>query len=360
MVVNRFAIIAATFMRRHRLWIVLAVLIVVAAFGAAIYIRAINPPEAARLLPADAEAIIYVNFKPLRAATDFGRDSVVHEPEYAEFIKATGFQFERDLDEVAIAVHPPEKLPGTEPAVSERRFSDVFVGRFDSIMLKHYLHKLAGDVESYRDTEVFVIPYQGRTVRVAILSMDSVAVSNSADSAHIRFMIDRYYKAGLPFSKNWMLRQNYKHVPFGSSAWAVAQFKVPNREEHYLPFPGGVNLTLPRNTVTVASLRYAGDVQFRVEALTTGERNAEKLAESFTTFLNLFRSIEMSLETKGPDADVKAFFESLDVQQEGKSVVLKADLSPAFLKKLVADTPAAAVAPSGEVPASTSKSTKKP
>jgi hypothetical protein len=354
---NGFAIIAALVMRKRRLWIALIVLLAVAALGAALFVRAYSPPEAARLLPA-GEAVIYVNLKPLRMATDFGKEPVIREPEYDEFIKATGFQFERDLDELAIVVHSPEEVAGADPARKERRFSEVFVGRFDATKLKHYLHKIAADVEMYRDNEVFVVPMQGRTVRVAILSMDSVAVSNSADTQNIQFMIDRYYRGALPIGMPWMLRTQYKHVPFGSAAWAILQLKTPNGRDVYLPFPDGVNLQLPRNTTTVASIRYTGNVQMRVEAITGDDKQAEKLHESLSTFLNLFRSVQENMGTQGADQDVKKFFDSLDVEQDRNSVVLKADLQPGFLKKLVSE-PAAPVAPAA-VPESKPATSGKP
>jgi hypothetical protein len=342
---------------RRRLWIALVVLIVVAALGAVLYLVRYSPPEAARLLP-KGEAIIYVNLKPLRVATDFGKEPVIREPEYDAFIQATGFQFERDLDQMAIAVHAPEEVPGTDPPRQERRFSEVFVGRFDATKLKHYLHTLAADVEMYRDNEVFVVPVQGRTVRVAILSVDSVAVSNAADPQNIQFMIDRYYRGGLPIGMPWMLRTQYKYVPFGSVAWAILELKTPNGRDVYLPFPDGVNLNLPRNTTTIASIRYTGNVQMQIEARTGDEKQAAKLHESLSTFLNLFRSVQESVGTAGADPDVKKFFDSLDVEQEGGSVLLKADLQPGFLKKLVTGPPASPAPPTPVPPAGSAKPPK--
>ena len=38
--------------------------------------------------------------------------AVSHDPEYERFIRETGFQFERDLDEGAFAVHYPSSWQG--------------------------------------------------------------------------------------------------------------------------------------------------------------------------------------------------------------------------------------------------------
>src|SRR5947209_10735915 len=64
-----------------------------------------RPPEAARLLP-QSDAVVYLNLQPVRLAAGFSSlPQVKHDPDYEAFVQATGFEFERDLDEAAIAVH---------------------------------------------------------------------------------------------------------------------------------------------------------------------------------------------------------------------------------------------------------------
>src|SRR5437764_1337922 len=208
-------------LRRRRVWVPLAVVVFLAAIGAALYLRGQAPPEAARLLP-ENDGVIYVDLKPLRTFGGFGKKPVVHEPEYEEFVRDTGFQLERDLDEAAIAVHAPEPAGDPlHPGATERRFSQVLIGTFDSTKLTHYLHKLASDVERYRDTDVFLIPHEGRKVRVAILTSDTVAVSNTADPANIKGMIDRFRQIALPFRGPTLVREHYRHVPLGCTAWGI-------------------------------------------------------------------------------------------------------------------------------------------
>src|SRR6266403_5015282 len=199
--------------RRRRVWVPLTVLIILLAIAGALYLRRQEAPEAARLLP-ESDAVVYFNLKPIRLATNFGEKPVSHEPEYEEFVRQTGFQFERDLDEAAIAIHPAEALLGSPSSPRERRFSEIFVGRFDSTKLTHYLHQLASAVERYRDNDVFLIPHEGRSVRVAILSVDTVAVSNTADPVNIKGMIDLFHQIARPFSGPTLLRDHYKNVPF--------------------------------------------------------------------------------------------------------------------------------------------------
>src|SRR5438874_1774537 len=241
----------SSLLRRRRVWVPLVVVIFLAAIGAALYLRGQAPPEAARLLP-ESDGVIYVDMKPLRTFGGLGDKPVVHEPEYEEFVRDTGFQLERDLDEAAIAVHAPEPASDRlHPDAKERRFSQVLIGTFDSTKLTHYLHKLASDVERYRDTDVFLIPYEGRKVRVAILTSEMVAVSNTADAANIKGMIDRFKQIALPFRGPQLVREYYKHVPLGSSAWAILSLKNPDGQSVTLPLPNGIGFALPPGTITV-------------------------------------------------------------------------------------------------------------
>src|SRR5438046_7008365 len=98
---------------------------------------------------------------------------VPHEPEYEQFIQATGFQFERDLDQAAFAIHyPPVKPTSKATSLEAARFSEVFVGKIQGERLRNYLAKISGSVENYNSVNIYNIPLEGRTLRVAILGFD--------------------------------------------------------------------------------------------------------------------------------------------------------------------------------------------
>ncbi|MCU1307042.1 MAG: hypothetical protein JWN45_1737 [Acidobacteriaceae bacterium] len=345
--------------RRRRVWVPLTVLFILLAIAGALYLRRQEAPEAARLLP-ESDAVVYFNLRPIRLATNFGEKPVSHEPEYEEFVRQTGFQFERDLDEAAIAVHPAETLPGSPLAPHERRYSDIFVGRFDSTKVTHYLHQLATAVERYKDTDVFLIPHEGRSVRVAILSVDTVAVSNTADATNIKGMIDRFHQIAAPFGGPSLLREHYRDVPFGSTGWAILRLSTPDGQAVTLPLPGGIAFALPKGTVTVASVRYVGSVQLKAEAFAPSEADAKQLAESAKTFLQLFHSIEINTQPSGPDPDVKALFDSFQVEQQSNRAILSAELPRGFLRKILSEAPAAMSAPPAPEPAPKKIPEKKP
>src|SRR5579864_395988 len=292
---------------RRRLPIFLAVLLVAAAVGVAVVLRKHAPPEPARLLPG-ADGFVYLNLGWVRRANLTGNlPAVPHDPDYEQFIQATGFQFERDLDEAALAIHYPAKPPGVKPdSAQPSRFSEVFVGKIDGERLRAYLNQISSAVENYQTRDIYNIPLEGRTVRVAILGVDTVAASNLDDPLVIRGIIDRSRKLASPFAGPAFLRQYYKDVPFASLGWAV--FKIQPAGD--FSGPVGWSFLFPKPATVVASVRYLGAVHFRAQAFTGSDEDANQLVQRVDTFLNVFRTAETTVSTPGPDPDIKAFLDS--------------------------------------------------
>jgi len=167
---------------RRRLPIILTLLLVIAAVALAVVLRKHAPPEAARLLPG-ADGFVYVNLGWMRRANLTGElPPVPHDPDYEQFIQATGVQFERDLDEVALAIHYPGGSSDAKIGSLHPRFSEVFVGKFDGERLRAYLRQISSSVDNYRTRDIYNIPLEGRTLRVSILGVDTVAASNLEDT----------------------------------------------------------------------------------------------------------------------------------------------------------------------------------
>ena len=328
---------------RRSLPIVAGVLIVAAALTIIVQLRKHAPPEPARLLPG-ADGVLYLNVKWMRRVnTGAQLPAVSHDPEYEQFIQATGFQFERDLDQAAFAIHYP---PGpSEPP----RFTEVFVGKLNGDKLRSYLRKISGTPEEYDSVDIYNIPLAGRTFRVAILGVDTVAASNHSDPLVIRGMIDRSRKLASPFRGPALLRQYYRHVPFASLGWPFASFAwaVFRIDPQNRSFPGpGLSFLFTKPATMVASVRYLGKLHFKAEAFTASEQDAQRLTEQVATFLNIFHTAESSVAAQGTDPDVKAFFDGLKVQQNKDRTVLSATISPGFLRKLLAQPPQGGAPPS--------------
>jgi hypothetical protein len=212
----------------------------------------------------------------------------------------------------------------------------VLEGKFHGERLTSYLRQIAQSVENYHSVDIFTIVLEGRSLRVAVLSADSVAASNHDDPAVIRGMVDRSKRLASPFGGPSLLRQYYKHVQLASLAWMVA------RVDPSSPAAGDWNTIFTRPATLVASGSYLSPLHLRVdavhlraEAFTQTPDEARAIADKVNVFVALTRSAETSVGSHGTDADVKAFFDSLKIRDEGDRAVLTAVMPFGFLRKML-------------------------
>jgi len=277
--------------------------------------------------------------------------AVSHDPEYQQFIEATGFQFERDLEEAAFAIHYAGESPGGKP--TQPRFSEVFIAKIHGDRLRSYLKKISGSVEDYRSVDIYSIPLEGRTLRVAILGVDTIAASNHDDSFVIRGIIDRSRKMASPFGGPALLRQSYKYVPFASLAWAILKVDPTASYSKSLDF------VFPHSAVVVASIRYLGTVHFRAEAFTASEDEAKRLTEQLNAFLKIFQAIDINGPVQSSDPDIKQFFDNLKIEQHKDRAVLTTIVPHGFIRKALAEPPTSDAAPTENPPANDAKKQQK-
>ena len=211
---------------------------------------------------------MYANLKPLRLATHFDRTVVKRSPEFQQFIDATGIVPERDLDEVAFALHRMDNPHGPNGPVA---YSEVFAGRFDGDRLGRYLESIATARETYAGHVIYTIPVDDpertrRQLRVTQLGYDTVAASNMPTAEQIHSMLDRYRAAASPFAGSSLLSARYGDVPLLSSAWGIGHVGLPFSENGRITVLG-LQLPLPEDTTFVASLQYLGAVQLRIEQI---------------------------------------------------------------------------------------------
>src|SRR5437879_288646 len=264
---------------RRGLPIIVGVLLVAGAVALIVELRKHAPPEPARLLPG-GDAFIYVNLSWVRRVNAVSQlPPVSHDPEYERFIQETGFQFERDLDRAAFAVHYPSSGGG------QPRFTEVFEGSIHAEKLAAYLRKISQSVDNYRAIEIFNIPLEGRTLRVAILGVDTVAVSNHDDPGTIRGMIDRSRKLASPFGGPAFLRQYYKRVPIASLAWAIV--RVDNRDNRFPLGNGMWSLLFRKQGVAVLSARWLRALHLRGDAVPHGAEHARRVTADGRTITQI-------------------------------------------------------------------------
>ena len=318
----------------------LIALILLCALAVVVYLRLKAPPEAARLLP-ESDAIVFLNLKPIRAATHFERNPVTPSAEYQRFIDATGIVVERDLDSAAMALHRMENPRGPNGAVA---YSEVFEGHFDRTRLAKYLSAVATQQETYAGRTIYSVPSEGRTLRVAVLGYDMVAASNMPTPEQIHSILDRQRAAASPFAESSLLSARYGEVPAFSSAWGIGHVALPFSEDGRIRV-GGLELPLRADTTFVASLGLAGPLQhgsggiaLRVDEITASDDAAEESVKSLNGLLALFRSMQMAQQPtpRTPaDAAMREFVDSIAINQKKNRAVLSATLPPETLKHLV-------------------------
>jgi hypothetical protein len=354
-------------MRKRTRYSLLLILVLLAALVVAVLLRRQAPPEVARLLP-ESDAIVYLNLKPLRAATHFDKTPVARSPEYQHFIDATGIVFERDLDAVAFALQRRDDPNGPNGPVA---YSEVFEGRFDGARLARYLHSIATAEETYAGHTIYTIPIADalapgtntlsaapdaaapnaaptRLLRVTQLGYDTLAASNLPTPEQIHSILDRFRAGASPFSGSSLLEARYRDVPLLSGAWAIGHIGLPFSENgHITAF--GLQLPLPDDTTFVASLRYTGALHLRIDEILPTPDEAARSAAALSSLLDLFRSFQrLQLSTRGSaaasdpkDTALRQLLDSLKIDQQKDRAVLTATLPLELLKQITAATPAA-------------------
>jgi hypothetical protein len=285
----------------------------------AIFLRSKAPPEAARLLP-ESDGIIYFNLKPVRAF--FHKDLKPPErvPEYQQFISAIGIDPERDLDEAAIALH---RMPNPNGPNGPVAYSMVLVGKITGQRFNAWLAAHAVSRESYAGHTVYSIPSEGRTVRVAQIGYDMVAVSNTPTPEQIHSIIDRHRSAALPFAGSTLLRQHYHDVPLLSLAWGVGQVGLPFSENGAIKILG-LSLPLESDSTIIASLRWTGTLHLRVEEIAASEEVATRQTASLATLITLARGFTAPLADNAANNGLKELLSTAEVTQKRNRVVVTA------------------------------------
>ncbi|MGH9607134.1 MAG: hypothetical protein ACRD3N_15710 [Terracidiphilus sp.] len=317
---------------RRTLWIVAAALVLLAV---AIFLRSKAPPEAARLLP-ESDGIVYINLQPFRA---FLRHKDLQPPKlvsgYQEFIDATGIDWERDLDQAAIALH---RMPNPNGPNGPVAYSMVLVGRITGRKLNGWLAANAGSREVYAGHTIYNIPSDGRTVRVTQIGYDMIAVSNYPTPEMIHSMVDRHATAAWPFAGSSLLARHYHEVPLLSFAWGVGQIGLPFSKSGAIGI-FGFQLPLQDNSTIVASiapvLPVPSALRLRVEEIAPSEQAAASQSAALATLVTMARGFTAVLASDAANNGLRELLKTAEVTQHHDQVVVTATLSPAFLVSLM-------------------------
>jgi hypothetical protein len=302
----------------------------------AVFLRSKAPPEAARLLP-ESDGIIYIDLRPIRAIFHHDLKPPERAPDYQQFIDATGIDWERDVNQVAVAIH---RMPDPNGPNGPVAYTMVLVGKITGRRLNTWLADHAASREAYDGHTIYSIPSEGRTVRVTQIGYDMMAASNFPTPEKIHSILDRHRTAALPFSGSTLLEHHYHEVPLLSLAWGVGQIGLPfteNGEIHIL----GLALPIEPDSTIIASVsptlptpRSLGEMRLRVEDIAPGDSAAAAQAASLATLVTLARGATVSAANSKTDQGLKDLLNSAEVNQHGDRIVVTATLPVGFLGQL--------------------------
>jgi hypothetical protein len=252
-------------------------------------------------------------------------------PEYQQFVDATGIDWERDLDQAAIALH---RMPDPSGPNGPVAYSLVLVGRVTGQRLNAWLESHAAERETYAGHTIYSIPSEGRTVRIVQIGYDTVAVSNFPTTEKIHSIIDGHRTAALPLAGSTLLREHFSEVPLLSLAWGVGQVGLPFSESGAI-HAFGVALPLDADATIIASvtpgLNLARTLNVKVEEIAGSNDEATSQAAAIATLVTLARGLVQPLAANPANNGLRELLRTAQVTQRKNRVVVTASLAPGML-----------------------------
>ncbi len=169
-------------------------------------------PALLSMAPPDTSFVLYMDLVALRSSPFLAQlvalsPAPTEDPDYAEFVRATGFNYARDLDRVLLALRPASQSMSTL-ALAE--------GRFDRERIARYALR-SGRLEKQNGAEVYVVPTgtSWKTAALTFLAQNRIAL---ADGPNLASMLSPRQTSGL----DPLLRAGVARVA-GSAFFAVGR-----------------------------------------------------------------------------------------------------------------------------------------
>lgn len=269
------------FKMKIRWTLLIAAALFLAGVGLYSYQRAgdIDTTRAAMLamMPGDACAVVFADVAEIRTST-FAAELYNWAPapqvdaDYARFLRNTGFDYERDLDRLAIAF--------------TKRGSDTSVfavadGRFDRNRIEAYISQTGSRVNR-NGREVFLLPVSGkaRQTSLAFMRADRIALTDDPDSSGL-------FKYGATGEDERQWRDRFERLA-GSPVFAVLRQDALAGSSVAAYTPGGLrspqlaSLLSQLLWITVAG-KPEGD---RLRLVAEGEYGDDRTARQLDEVLN--------------------------------------------------------------------------
>jgi hypothetical protein len=189
-----------------------------------VFLRDHSFPELIELAPAHSTFIAYIDLAELRKEPLIGHlaalaEPVTVDPDYKQFISSTGFDYQRDLDQVAITATADEKV-----AIAD--------GRFDRKKIEEYALR-SGAIEKRNGHTVYVMSskMRGQAISLTFLGAHRIVLSEGGDfigyltspraplDPAMRQRLSRV--AGSPAFAGWKIPDSLTHAAGRAGSFAV-------------------------------------------------------------------------------------------------------------------------------------------
>jgi hypothetical protein len=327
------------------------VIVCVGAVAASLYLRHLRrplpsassgaAPELLSELPSDAPAVAYIDVaalrklqnSPLSSLLGLTSPSAQAEKEYAEFVRATGFDYSRDLDQAAIASWPTglsvaANAAGNNPALA------VADGRFDQQKIEAYAIRAGGKPEKAGDYKRYVVPGYP-PVAFEFLSASRIAIASGKTSADL---LNRLKTEGAP-DEDPATQERVRRVAGAPIFGIVRTDQLP--KSFYANFEGSPQLN--KFVRSIRGLSLAGQPKDdQIHVALDAECDSMTNAIQISTLLDGFRLVgAMALSdpktraqlqmTPEQIALLQAFVKEAQVTHQDRWVRISLDVTPAML-----------------------------
>lgn len=284
-------------------------------------------PDLLSALPAGAPTLVYVDLAAVRASSFYQHRPdksplAVPNQDYGDFVRSTGFDFEKDLDRFVMA-----SWPGPSPTEPKKNIV-IAEGRFDRAKIRAYAMS-KGKVEQQQGHEVFLFPTPAGTNALTFLDDHRIGVVQGTSIAPL-FEAHSGNPAADP------ARERAAHVD-GAAAFVIAQ-NPPN--QNYAPSkdagPAAAQLAALAHSVqwvTLAASPAGDNLRISIE----GECDNGADAHQIQSMLEVGRmfgraSLESPKNKQSMDpatfAELDSLLTSAEVTQAGERVRILLELTP--------------------------------
>ncbi len=297
-----------------------------------------NLPGLLELAPTDAAYLVYVDVaafrsSPFMASIGAWAAAAPPDPEYDEFIRATGLDYSRDLDRVVLAIRPGPAM-GRAVALAE--------GRFDRARITAYALR-TGKIEPQNGVSVYVVPDRSspaKSFSFAFLNDHRVALAEGSNLAPV-------LAARAPGGFDPAMRERISRVA-GAAFFAVGRVSsVPEN----LSFGGlrsdqFANLARTVRWFSLAARPEGARLKVAADAECHTSENARQFAGTLDglRLLGLAALADAKTRQRIPPQTVtllEALLRAAEVSRNNQRVRLLVELTPAMLSAPTRMSPAA-------------------